>query len=132
LLRLRPAFEDCDVVYATVRKGYAEDLGGGRLAVIPDCNRQDKLRVAWCALMILALIIRTRPDVIVTTGAAPGYFAIRFGRLLGARTIWIDSVANAEELSMSGRMAAAYADAWLTQWPGLARPEGPAHWGSVL
>ena len=45
---------------------------------------------------MLGLLLRHRPDVIVTTGAAPGYFALRFGKLLGARTIWIDSMANAE------------------------------------
>jgi UDP-N-acetylglucosamine:LPS N-acetylglucosamine transferase len=132
LLRLRPAFEGCDVVFATVRDGYGEDLDFGRFCVIPDCNRLRKWRVAWCALMIFLLIVRIRPGVIVSTGAAPGYFAIRFGRALGIRTVWIDSVANADELSLSGRMAEPYADVWLTQWPHLAQSEGPAYWGSVL
>jgi hypothetical protein len=73
-----------------------------------------------------------RPDVIVTTGAAPGYFAVRFGRLLGTRTVWVDSIANAEELSMSGRMAGKHASLWLTQWPHLAQGGGPEYRGSVL
>jgi hypothetical protein len=58
--------------------------------------------------------------VVISTGAAPGYLAIRFARLLKARTLWIDSVANVEELSMSGRMASQAADLCLTQWPHLA------------
>ena len=57
----------------------------------------------------------------VSTGAAPGYLAIRFARMMGARTVWIDSVANVEELSMSGRMASETADLCLTQWPHLAQ-----------
>ena len=28
--------------------------------------------------------------------------------------------------------AAADADAWLVQWPHLARPGGPEYWGAVL
>ena len=48
------------------------------------------------------------------TGAAPGYFAIRIGKLLGARTLWIDSIANAEELSMGGQLVAEKADLVLT------------------
>jgi hypothetical protein len=82
--------------------------------------------------MVVGLLIRVRPDVVVSTGAALGYFAVRFGRWFGARTIWVDSVANAEELSMSGQMAGRHADLWLTQWPHLAREQGPAFLGSVL
>jgi hypothetical protein len=69
--------------------------------------------------------------VVVSTGAAPGYIAIRLGKLLGARTVWIDSVANVEELSLSGRMVSGRADLCLTQWPHLA--SGPvAYMGTVL
>lgn len=73
-----------------------------------------------------------RPDVVVTTGAAPGYLAIRLGKLLGARTIWIDSVANADELSMSGRRALQQADVCITQWEHLADRDGPHYYGSVF
>ena len=49
-----------------------------------------------------------------------------------AKTIWIDSIANCERLSSSGRRARRVAHQWLTQWPDLARPEGPHYWGAVL
>ena len=72
------------------------------------------------------------PDVIVSTGAAPGYIALRLGRLLGSRTIWLDSIANVERLSMSGEIVGRHADLWLTQWPQLSRTGGPDCWGAVL
>ena len=71
-------------------------------------------------LELLVVLLRERPDVVVSTGAAPGYLAIRWAGLLGARTIWIDSVANVEELSLSGRLASTRTDLCLTQWPHLA------------
>ena len=132
LLRLRPAFADCDVTFATVKEGYRSDVGDERFIVVADCNRSHKLKVVWCAFAVIALLARERPDVVVTTGAALGYFAVRFGRWFGARTVWVDSVANAEELSLSGAMAGRYAHLWLTQWPHLARAGGPAFMGSVL
>ena len=64
--------------------------------------------------------------------AAPGYFAIRFGKWLGCRTIWIDSIANVEQLSMAGQLVKPYADLWLTQWSHLAGAEGPHFMGAVL
>ena len=133
LLRLRPAFEGCNVAYATVMAGYRMDLPAGeRFHVVPDGNRWSKWSLFRSVLGILWLLLRLRPDVIVTTGAAPGYFALRLGKLLGARVIWIDSVANAEELSMSGAKAGSFADLWLTQWQHLARESGPQFFGSVF
>ena len=132
LLRLRQAFDGCDVTYATTRRSYSSDIEGGRFCVIPDCNREHKLRVLWCAVWVLFLLARLRPDVVISTGAAPGYLAVRFGRWIGARTIWVDSVANADELSMAGRIVGPHADLWLTQWPHLASEPGPKYLGSVL
>lgn len=133
LLRLRPAFEGCDVVYVTVRRAFAQDLAPGQpLRVVVDATRWNKLKLLWMAAQMAWILLRQRPDVVVTTGAAPGYFAIRLGRLLGARTVWLDSAANVEQLSLAGEKAGKYADLWLTQWPELAREGGPTHAGSVL
>lgn len=132
LLRLRPAYEDCAVTYATVRDGYRLEVPGEDFHLIPDSNRFKKLDLLHCALAVLWLVWRLRPDVVITTGAAPGYFGVRFGKMLGARVIWIDSVANVEELSMSGAMAGTFADLWLTQWPHLVRQSGPQCFGNVL
>jgi UDP-N-acetylglucosamine:LPS N-acetylglucosamine transferase len=132
LLRLRPAFEGCSVVFATVREGYRADVDGAEFRVIPDANRWSKIALLRCALSIFWLLLRVRPDVVISTGAAPGYFGVRFGKWLGARVVWVDSVANAEELSMSGRKAGSFVDLWLTQWPHLANGDGLKCFGSVL
>ncbi len=132
LLRLRPAFDGCDVVYATVREGYRGDVGGAEFRVIPDSNRWNKLALLRCALGVMWLVLRERPDVVISTGAAPGFFGVRFGKWFGARVIWVDSVANAEELSMSGRKAGGFVDLWVTQWQHLAGADGPKFFGSVI
>jgi len=53
-------------------------------------------------------------------------------KLLRMKTIWVDSIANADELSMSGQKAGGCADLWLTQWHHLAAEGGPSYLGSVL
>lgn len=120
LRRLAPAFDDQDVAYVTTDAGYRGDVGAARFYTISDANRWDKIAVARCALTVLRILLRERPSVVISTGAAPGYLAIRMAALIGARTVWIDSVANVDELSLSGRMASASADLCLTQWPHLA------------
>lgn len=132
LLRLRPALADMQVAYVTVRRSYAADVPGERLHVVPDATRWNKLKLLWMAMRILWILARERPDVVLSTGAAPGFFAIRMGKWLGARGIWVDSIANVEQLSLSGRRIGRHADLWLTQWPHLARADGPSYRGAVL
>ncbi len=132
LLRLRPAFRDCDVTYATVSQGYESDVEGEKFRVIVDSNRDQKLRLISSLLSIAWTILCIRPHAIISTGAAPGFFAMFIGKLLRKKTIWVDSIANAEELSMSGQKAGKYATLWLAQWEHLAKPKGPHYFGNVI
>ena len=141
LLRLAPAWDGCEVHYATSTGDFRQRVAeiaaerGQRAPgyhVFTDANRWQKARLVKQMLEVGAILLKVRPDVIVTTGASAGYFAIRIGKLLGARTCWLDSIANAAELSMSGRMAGPYADLWLTQWPELSTADGPAFRGAVV
>jgi UDP-N-acetylglucosamine:LPS N-acetylglucosamine transferase len=120
LCRLRPAFEGHDVAYLTTDPGHRDEVPGARFYVVGDANRWNKLALLRSAARIAWVVLRERPDVVISTGAAPGYIALRLAKLLGARTAWIDSVANVEELSLSGQMASRKADLCLTQWSHLA------------
>ena len=141
LRRMREAWAGCRVIYVTTQEGYraevmATEPDAGFLTV-PDASRWDKLRLLRSAAQIAWILLRYRPDAVVTTGAAPGYFAIRIGHLLGARAIWVDSIANCDMLSMSGEKAGPHSDLWLTQWPHLARKgkslhPGPGYRGATI
>jgi UDP-N-acetylglucosamine:LPS N-acetylglucosamine transferase len=132
LLRVRQAFEDCAVTFVTVHESYRADVPGHDFYVVNDANRRTKIALLKAARRLAWIIWTEKPDIVISTGAAPGYLGLRLGRLMGARTIWLDSIANVEELSMSGSRIGRSADLWLTQWPHLARPEGPHYAGSVL
>lgn len=132
LVRLRPLLERYDVTYVTTDPGYRADVEGRPFRTVTEASRWEKLRLLRSCLEVLWILVRLRPAVVLTTGAAPGWFALWLGKKLGCRTVWIDSFANGERLSMSGERAGRHADLWLTQWPELARPEGPEYAGSVL
>ena len=134
LCRLIPAWDDCSVTYVTTEPGYraaVTDLAAERgqakprFYVVQEANRTQKLRVVKSLLQITWIILRVWPDVIITTGAAPGGVAVYVGSLLRRRTVWVDSIANSGELSMSGKRAGRFSTLWLTQWEHLAEPDGP-------
>ena len=132
LRRAIPAFEGHRVVYVTIDPIYAADVPGARLHIVNDATRWDRWGSLRLALRMLWIVLRERPDAVISTGAAPGCFAIVFGRLLGARTIWLDSIANVEAMSMSGNLVRRWSQLWLTQWPHLAREGGPEYAGKVF
>lgn len=131
LCRCLPAFDGHEVVCVTVRRAYASDVSS-KLHVVRDATRWSPLGVVVLAFQMLRVLLVERPAIVFSTGAAPGLIALMWGRLLGARTIWLDSVANVEEVSMSCRLAGSFADLWLTQWPALAGPDGPEYAGAVF
>ena len=132
LLRMRAAFDGLDVTWVSRDPASQADVAPAPFMVIGEASRAQKLGVIKVAFQSLWLLLRVRPTVIVTTGAAPGLLTLAFGKVLfRAKTIWIDSIANVETLSGSGRLAARFADIRLTQWPDLAT-DGVEHWGAVL
>lgn len=132
LNRLRPAFEGFELIYVTTDSKYQSTVGNCPFLVVPDASRWNKFKLLWLALSMMKYVLMTRPDVIVSTGAAPGFFALFFGKKIGAKTIWLDSIANVEELSLSGQKVGKYADLWLTQWEHLEKTGGPKYVGAVL
>lgn len=130
--KMSSAFKGMDLHYMTTTNGVKDEIYPAPLYVIPDAHLDEKIRLAILFLKMFFILIRLRPDIILSTGAAPGFFALFIGKLFGAKTIWVDSVANVEKLSVSGRKVKPFADLWLTQWKHLAKPEGPYYKGSVL
>lgn len=130
--RLRPAFDGSQLTYATVHRADPAEVRDAKLFTLPDANRDTKFRLGLLLIKLIWITLRVRPDVVVSTGAAPGYFAIRIAGLIGARTLFLDSIANAQELSMSAAMAVDHADVTLSQWDNVAQENGLEHWGAVL
>ncbi len=120
LMLIRPAFSDFDVLYATTLDGLPEKYGLENHTLVPDCNRNDVKAMIKSFFKILWLMRKQKPDVVVTTGAAPGLMALAVGRVFGAHVIWIDSVANSEKISLSGKIASKFVQLHLTQWEHLA------------
>lgn len=146
LRRLRAAFRGCRTLWVVTDPAFAHDIAldaardgepAPQVCAVPDGSLWTKVDLARQFLAMSWIVLRFRPHAVVTTGAAPGYFAIRLARLLGARrTVWIDSIANADELSRAGQEAGRHADLFLTQWPELAGasedPHAPRCWGAVI
>jgi UDP-N-acetylglucosamine:LPS N-acetylglucosamine transferase len=92
----------------------------GEVYVVGECNRQHPIRVVTVFLRCIRIVLRERPDVVISTGAAAGCMLCFLGKMIGAKVVWVDSITNVERISLSGRMVRYIADLFLVQWPELA------------
>jgi UDP-N-acetylglucosamine:LPS N-acetylglucosamine transferase len=132
LQRLRPAFEGFETVYVSMFESYAEQVAGSRYYVVPDASRFDLASFAPVFAKAVRILLRERPKALVTTGSAPMLAFVLLARLMGVRTLWVDSIATSERLSSSGRMAKRIAHRVVSQWPEVAEREGVGCWGAVI
>jgi UDP-N-acetylglucosamine:LPS N-acetylglucosamine transferase len=71
------------------------------------------------AVLAFRLLRRRRPDVILTTGAGVAVPFLILGRLMGIRTVFIESITRTETLSLSARLALPFLDVLYVHWPRL-------------
>lgn len=121
------------IIYATPAKQFkANQQSDKKIYDIVDVSADNKLKLLSSALQLFYIILKERPQVILSTGAAPGVVAIMLGKLLGKTTIWVDSIANVRQLSRSGQMIKHRAHHFITQWEHLSDNEHIQHKGAVL
>ena len=77
-------------------------------------------RALVSAFRSAAIVLRERPDVVITTGAGAIFFVVLWARLLGARVIVVESFARFDNPSLFGRMAAPFAHHFVVQSSKLA------------
>ncbi|SHF75488.1 Oligosaccharide biosynthesis protein Alg14 like [Leeuwenhoekiella marinoflava DSM 3653] len=121
LLRLRPVFEGQDVVFVSTKASFASMVSNCKFYTIPDGSRKNPINLLLSFKVLFKILRQEKPEAILSTGAAPGLLALLCGKILGKKTIWVDSVANVEKLSMSGILASKFATHVYTQWPDLAQ-----------
>ncbi len=121
LLRISESWKGRNTFLITTTKVVMEQFKKyGNVYVVGECNHEHPLRVFVALMRCLKIVFRERPDVVISTGAAIGCMVCFLGKLTGSKVVWIDSITNVDQLSLSGRMVRYIADLFLTQWPHFA------------
>lgn len=81
-------------------------------------NFSNFFRNFFLAIKLLRL---ERPDFVISTGAGVGVPFIYAAKVLKIKTIFIETLARVEKLSLSGKLAYYSADHFIAQWPHLGK-----------
>jgi UDP-N-acetylglucosamine:LPS N-acetylglucosamine transferase len=120
LLRLIPAFEGKKLIFLSTKESFKQTVPDYEFHHVTDASRANKIKLIVMSIEILKKIRTIKPDIIISTGAAPGLLGIVIGRIYGIKTIWVDSIANVDKISLSAKISRFFANRVYTQWSDLA------------
>ena len=83
-------------------------------------KREAIFRTILSGIQSLRILLRVRPDAILSTGPAIAVPVSVFGKLLGTRVIFVETGSRVTALSLTGRIMYRWADLFFVQWPQLA------------
>ena len=133
--RLMPAFEGKEYFFVTHESEYSQHLQ--RTYFIGYKEGYIRERITWLKTIFIALriLLKERPDVVISTGG--GEIAVPFcyaGKLLGAKIVFVETIARITTRSAAGKLIYPIADLFLVQWETLLKEYGrkAQYWGNVI
>lgn len=134
LMQLKPFWGAHDRFWVTFDKEDANSkLAGERVyhCYYPtNRNIPNLLRNTALAVKVLR---KERPDVIITTGAAVAIPFFFVGKILGAKTVYIEVIDRINTPTLSGKICRPMTDLFVVQWPEMEQVyKGSVCLGSVF
>lgn len=93
-----------------------------RVYCVPQVNRKEILcfpKLIANAFKSLWLLLKEKPQVVISTGALATIPVCLIARLLGKRVIYIESFARIDSPSLTGKLLYKVANVTIIQWPEL-------------
>lgn len=82
-------------------------------------------------LQCILILFKCRPNVIISTGAGSALIFFILAKIIGSKTIFIESIARVTSLSVTGRLSKHLVTQFYVQWPKLARKEQVKYSGRI-
>ena len=116
-----PALDGFDRVWITSEGSRAESLRtrGEAVRTLPRLDRSSA--TAGALLAGVRLAAAERPRLVLTSGAGLALPFTLASRALGARVMWLETMARVTSGSLTGRIVSRVADQVIVQWPELRR-----------
>jgi beta-1,4-N-acetylglucosaminyltransferase len=124
-LQILEAFAGHEIFFATYhspRETQAVEIAKAYFSENIGTSVWRMLRGTFWALRIL---LRERPDVVVSLGAEIAVPFLYLAKLLRIKTLFIESWCRVENLSLTGKLVYPIVDAFWVQWPQLLSICGP-------
>jgi UDP-N-acetylglucosamine:LPS N-acetylglucosamine transferase len=98
------------------------------------CLGKDPVKFLVSVPIIFRILLKEKPDIILSTGSEIAIPVIYIGWLLGIRTIFVESLSRVKNPSGTGKIVYPVSTIFLVQWEQLLEKYGnkAKYWGNIL
>ena len=139
LLQLAPLFEKYDYHIITEKDKSNETLKekyGKKIDFLPYGTRAKLFtyifKYLYLCIKTIYYYIKIRPKVIITTGTHTAVPMCYLGKLFGSKIIFIETFANSESKTLSGKMIYPIANLFIVQWEEMLKLYPKATYGGPI
>lgn len=139
LLQLKPIFEQYDYHIITEKDKTNEDLVrqyGNKIHFLPYGTRSKILsyiiKYFYLCIKTIFLYLKIKPKYIVTTGTHTAGPMCYLGKLFGSKIIYIETFANSNTKTATGRLIYPIADLFIVQWKEMLKLYPKAVYGGSI
>ena len=119
LMMLKPLMQKYDSILLTENTDYGVKIDDVKTYYVSQINRKEfffPLKLISNACRSFAIILKEKPDVMITTGVLAMIPCALLMKALGRRLIYIESFAKVTSQTLSGKLLYKYADQFYVQW----------------
>ena len=117
LYALKPFWKDKERFWVTFDKEDARSvLAGERVYPCAFPSNRSARALALNTALAFRVLKKERPDLVISTGAAVAVPFFWVGKLLGAKTVYIEIFDRIDRPTLSGKLCYPVADRFVVQW----------------
>lgn len=121
---LKPLMEKYECCVVTEKTEYLSEIQGQEMYYLHQVNRKEKTVFFWMivnSFKSIEILIKEKPDVIITTGVLAVIPICLLGKLFGKKLIYIESFAKITSPTKTGTFMYKYADQFYVQWESMKK-----------
>ena len=119
LLMLRPIMEKYDSFIVTEKTSYKITIKNKKIYYMHQVNRKERLFPLWMIINVFKafeILIKERPNIIITTGVLAMIPLCFLVKLTGGKLIYLESFAKVTSATETGKLLYKFADQFYVQW----------------
>ena len=124
LLMLRPLMERYESFVVTERTDYQAAARDQKMYYVTQVNRRERLfplKMIGIGFESLGILLREKPDLVITTGVLAMIPLCLLAKLFGKKLIYIESFAKISSPNLSGKLLYRFADQFYVQWESMLK-----------
>lgn len=116
ILQVKKAWSGMRHYFISDVRNNSKELAKSEKVYFFECPRRNPISFLKNFFQSLKILLKEKPDVIVSTGADTALSTCVLGKLLGKKLVFIESYCRVSEASLSGKICYKIADVFFVQW----------------